>query len=518
MHPSPKAVQRRVRPLLAMLGLLLVLGSAGASAEGPRPLSQDDIDWLRRDGFELDSATVARYRELGRSRFLDEQLSDRNGDPLPPAIFDLIHSYEVARTPTESLLGELRDGQQKIKDMPDGDPRTAAKKAEQQHGNELLQQAQQIELLHAVYGQNQLKEQMVWFWLNHFSIYGAKGRVRWVAADYAQNAIRPHALGKFRDLVMATLQSPAMMEFLDNAQNARDHVNENYARELMELHTLGVGSGYTQQDVQQLALILTGSGVAPLRDRPALRTHPRFAASFVRKGMFEFNPMRHDYSDKLLLGHRIKGSGFDEVAQAVELITRQPACAQFVSRKLAEYFVADEPPPELVAKMARTFAQTDGDIAQVLRTMLESKELPASYGKKFKDPMQFVVSSVRMAYDGKPIANAKPLLNWLNQLGEPVFGRLTPDGWPLDASGWSSSGQMARRFEIAGAIGTGNNRLLTPEGMLKVGGDFPMLATRLYYDTFEPRLSTPTRDALAKATTQQEWNTFLLSSPDFNYR
>ncbi|HEY2624592.1 MAG TPA: DUF1800 domain-containing protein [Dyella sp.] len=519
MRPTPKASSRRARPWLALLGLLLVLGPAGAMARAPRTLSDDDVAWLRRDSFELDSATVTRYRELGRSRFLDEQLDEHGSDDrLPPQIAALISSYEVASTPLEQLLTQLRDGQLKLKDMPDGDDKTAAKKAEQQRANDLGQQAQQIEILHAIYGENQLKEQMVWFWLNHFSVYAGKGRVRWVANDYVQNSIRPHALGKFRDLVMATLESPAMMEFLDNAQNAKDHVNENYARELMELHTLGVGSGYTQQDVQQLALILTGSGVAPLRDRPALLQHPRYAAMFVRNGMFEFNPMRHDYSDKVLLGQKIKGRGFDEVSEAVELITRQPACAQFISKQLAEYFVADEPPPALVAKMAKTFQRTDGDIAAVLRTMLESKELASSYGKKFKDPMQFVVSSVRMAYDGKPIANAKPLLNWLNQLGEPVFGRLTPDGWPLEGSGWSSSGQMAKRFEIAGAIGTGNNRLLTPEGTVKVGGDFPMLTTRLYYDTFDPRLAPQTRDALAKATSQQEWNTFLLSSPDFNYR
>jgi uncharacterized protein (DUF1800 family) len=518
MRLAPKAPSHRAHPWLVLLGLLLVVGPASVLARDARALSDDDVAWLRRDGFELDSATVAQYRQLGRSRFLDEQLDNRNDDQLPPPIAALIASYEVSTRPTEQLLTELRDEQETIKNMPDGDDKNARKKALQQHGNDFLQQAQQIEMLHAIYGENQLKEQMVWFWLNHFSIYGAKGRVRWVAADYVQNSIRPHALGKFRDLVMATLESPAMMEFLDNAQNAKDHVNENYARELMELHTLGVGSGYTQQDVQQLALILTGSGVAPLRERPGLQQHPRYAAMFVRNGMFEFNPMRHDYSDKVLLGQKIKGSGFDEVTQAVDLITRQPACAQFISKQIAQYFVADEPPPALVAKMAKTFERTDGDIAQVLRTMLESKELAVTYGKKFKDPMQFVVSSVRMAYDGKPIANAKPLLNWLNQLGEPIFGRLTPDGWPLDGAGWSSSGQMAKRFEIAGAIGTGNNRLLTPEGTPKTGGDFPMLTTKLYYDTFDPRLSSPTRDALAKATSQQEWNTFLLSSPDFNYR
>jgi len=508
--------KRYLRPWLTAFAVARTLCSGSTLARNAHTLSQDDVDWLRRDSFELDTATVATYHDLGRSRLLDRQLDGRIGDDLPAPINALINSYEAGSVSTEQLLTNLRDQQANIKAMPDGDAKEAAKKAQQQHANDLLQQAQEIEMLHAIYGPNQLKEQMVWFWLNHFSVYGAKGRVRWVAADYVQNTIRPHALGKFRDLVMATLESPAMMEFLDNAQNAKGHVNENYARELMELHTLGVGSGYTQQDVQQLALILTGAGVAPLREPGPMR--PRVAEMVVRNGMFEFNPKRHDYSDKALLGHKIKGSGFDEIAEAVDLITKQPACAQFVSKKLAEYFVADNPPPELVAKMAHTFQRTDGDIAEVLHTMFDSKELAASYGKKFKDPMQFVVSSVRMAYDGKPIANAKPLLNWLNQLGEPVFGRLTPDGWPLDSTGWSSSGQMAKRFEIAGAIGTGNNRLLTPEGQPKNGGDFPMLTTRLYYDTYDAKLSTPTRDALAKATSQQEWNTFLLSSPDFNYR
>lgn len=516
MQDSPNRPSLGTCARFAAASMLFVLGAGTATARDAHALSQEDVDWLRRDSFELDSATVAMYRDLGRSRLLDRQLDGRIGDELPAPVNALINSYEAGSVSTEQLLTNLRDEQENIKAMPDGDAKTAARKAQQQHANDLLQQAQEIEMLHAIYGPNQLKEQMVWFWLNHFSVYGAKGRVRWVAADYVQNTIRPHALGKFRDLVMATLESPAMMEFLDNAQNAKGHVNENYARELMELHTLGVGSGYTQQDVQQLALVLTGAGVAPLREPNNMR--PRVADMVVRNGMFEFNPRRHDFSDKVLLGHKIKGSGFDEISEAVDLITRQPACAQFVSKKLAEYFVSDQPPPELVARMARTFQHTDGDIAEVLRTMFDSKELAASYGKKFKDPMQFVVSSVRMAYDGKPIANAKPLLNWLNQLGEPVFGRLTPDGWPLDSTGWSSSGQMARRFEIAGAIGTGNNRLLTPEGQPKMGGDFPMLTTRLYYDTFDTTLSAPTRDALAKATTQQEWNTFLLASPDFNYR
>jgi uncharacterized protein (DUF1800 family) len=499
------------------LTLTLLMTPMATWAAGKPGFNQQDAAWLRRDGFGLDTASVAAYRALGRKALLQKQLDDRLGDTLPPAIAAQLAAYESFSTPLEQLLASIQQTQQQIKIMPDGPEKVAANKALQARGNQIGQEAQQAELLHAIYGANQLKEQLVWFWLNHFSVYAPKGRVRWELADYQENAIRPHALGKFRDLVMATLQSPAMLEFLDNAQNAKGHVNENYARELMELHTLGVNAGYTQQDVQQLALILTGVGIAPVDGKPQ-KFAPQMAPKVVREGLFEFNPQRHDFGDKLLLGQTIKGSGYDEVKQAVDLIVRQPACAQFISRKLAEYFVADDPPPALVARMAATFRRTDGDIAQVVRTMFESHELLASAGKKFKDPMQFVVSSVRLAYDGTPIANAQPLVGWLNQLDEPLFGRITPDGWPLDNASWSSSGQMAKRFDIARAIGTGNNQLFTPVGSTARGAGFPMLTTRLYYDAIEPTLSQATRDALGKSTSQQEWNTFLLSSPDLNYR
>jgi uncharacterized protein (DUF1800 family) len=248
---------------------------------------------------------VDRYREIGRKRMLEEQLSGRGDDSLPPEIMALIGRFEAVRTPPQQLLAATQEEQARINHMPDGNDKIAAKKAQQQHANDLLQQAQQIELLHAVYGSNQLKEQMVWFWLNHFSVYGAKGRVRWVAEDYAQHTIRSHAMGKFKDLVMATLESPAMLDYLDNAQNAKGKINENYARELMELHTLGVGSGYTQQDVQQLALILTGVGITLEDHHPV---NPKFASLYVHHDLFEFNPARHDFSDKQLLGQRIKGS------------------------------------------------------------------------------------------------------------------------------------------------------------------------------------------------------------------
>jgi uncharacterized protein (DUF1800 family) len=506
MHP--------IAILSLSLGLLLtpILTQAATT-----PFTPDDIAWLRRDSFGLNTAAVAQYRSLGRKQLLTKQLNDQLGDTLPAPIAAQIDSYETFHTPLDQLLTSLQQEQQQLRTMPDGTEKQAAIKAIQAHGNQVGLEAQQAALLHAIYGPNQLKEQLVWFWLNHFSVYAGKARVRWELADYEQNAIRAHALGKFRDLVMATLQSPAMLEFLDNAQNAKGHVNENYARELMELHTLGVNAGYTQQDVQHLALILTGVGIAPVDGKPQ-NFSPKLAPLVVREGMFEFNPQRHDFSDKLLLGKTIKGSGYDEVKQAVDLIVRQPACAQFISRKLAQYFVADNPPPALLNKMTHTFQRTDGDIAQVVRVMFESRDLLSGTGKKFKDPSQFIISSVRLAYEDAPIVNAQPLVNWLNQLDQPLFGRITPDGWPLDGDAWSSSGQMAKRFDIAHAIGTGNNQLFTPVGSTSRAAGFPMLTTRLYYDAIDPYLSQATRDALTKATSQQEWNTFLLSSPDLNYR
>jgi uncharacterized protein (DUF1800 family) len=513
----------RHRALVVLLttAAMLLTACASQSTQANQPpahgaFNGNDLAWLRRDGFGLDSADVARYRKLGRGGLLDAQLADHVPGSLPPPIVGLIHGFEAVNAPMPQLLGDLYSTQQQIKAMPAGPDKDAANKAWQQHGNQLMQEARQAELLQAVYGPNQLKEQMVWFWLNHFSVYAPKGRIRWELADYEQHVIRPHALGKFRDLVMATLESPAMLEFLDNAQNAKGHVNENYARELMELHTLGVGSGYTQQDVQQLALILTGVGIAPVDGKPQ-HFNAKAAPLVVQHGLFQFNPYRHDFGDKVFLGQRIRGRGFDELKQAVDTIVSRPACAQFVSRQLAQYFVADTPPPALVARMAQTFRQTDGDIAAVLRTLFDSPEMLAS-GKQFMDPTRFVVSSVRMAYDGKPIANALPLVYWLDQLGEPLYGRITPDGWPLDGASWTGSGQLSTRFDIASAIGNGNTQLFTPPGSKTREAGFPLLTTRLYYDAIEPHLSAAARGALAKANSQQEWNTFLLASPDFNYR
>src|SRR6201994_922000 len=177
---------------------------------------------------------------------------------------------------------------------------------------------------------------MTWFWLNHFNVHMYKRDIRAMVGDYEDQAIRPRALGRFRDLLEATLRHPAMLRYLDNAENAAGRINENYAREIMELHTLGVGSGYTQKDVQELARILTGVGVNLTPDGPKVR--PALRSQMVRDGLFVFNPNRHDYGDKIFLGHRINGRGLAEVDQALDILSRAPATSRFISRKLALFF------------------------------------------------------------------------------------------------------------------------------------------------------------------------------------
>jgi len=212
-----------------------------------------------------------------------------------------------------------------------------------------------------------------------------------------------------------------------------------------------------------------------------------------------------------------RARGFAEVERAVTLLTRQKACAVFISRKLATYFVGDAPPARLVDAMAETFQKTDGDIAATLRTMLRASDFAAPGAGKFKDPTRYVVSAVRLAYDGRVITNTRPILDWLNALGEAPYGHQTPDGYSLAGSPWQSPGQMSRRFEIARAIGTGNVHLFDADEGATSSIGFPQLSNRLFYEVIEPYLAANTRSALQGAASQQEWNTLLLASPEMNY-
>lgn len=507
----------------------LVIGSyamnACGSSTSSHPLTHEDLQWLNRVTFGVDSETVERYRQLGRSRYLEEQLHPPADDP-PELIAD-IRAFSISQKSAREVLRAARSEQQRIQRLDNPEEQQRARMALNQQRNKVTYETAKRQLMRNLYSPWQLREQMTWFWMNHFNVFSGKGDVAFVLADYENRAVRPHALGYFRDLVHATVKSPAMLMYLDNAQSAAGKINENYARELMELHTLGVsggpsGSHYSQQDVQELARILTGFGIIPPVDQPQFR--PVRRPQPVREGAFEFNPNRHDFGTKKILNETIKGTGMDEVERAVSLLCRQPATARFISTKLAMYFVADNPPRKLVDAMVTTFKQTDGHIAAVLRTMFTSSEFIAMRNQsqteagKFKDPVQFVVSSLRLAYDGKRIINYRPVVNWLQQLGEPLYGRVTPDGYPLEEAAWTSSGQIVKRFEIARAIGNGNARLFDDEEGTPRGAGFPLLTSRLFYDAIEPTLSVKTRTALDQATSQQEWNMLLLASPDWMVR
>ncbi len=487
----------------------LMTASAGAAEPSAPIIGKDDLQWLNRVTYGADDATITQFRALGRRKFLDVQLR-ANDDALPASIQQRIDAMAIAHVDLARTIEDFGERRKELKaDGKDG-MSAEQKKEYAREGADLVRQTINRELLRAVYSPDQLKEQMVWFWLNQFNVFARKGAEPWLVSDYAEHAIRPHAMGKFRDLVMATLTHPAMLVYLDNVRNAKDQANENYARELMELQTLGVDGGYTQKDVQELARILTGVSVEFVPRNVRLG---RFAPEPLGKTGAAFFPARHDFGNKTLLGQTIRFSCFREVEDSVVLIVNQPKCARFVSRRMAEYFVADQPPKELVDAMAHTFERTAGDIGETLRTMFESKAFEASLGNKFKDPMHFVVSALRYAYNGSSRMDTDIAVNWLGTQGEVPFGHQSPDGYPLTESGWASSGQMSRRFEIARAIGAGRadkvdaNVKQTP----------PELAGSLFVKTMMPFMSQNSLAALEKAKSPVEWNTYLLSSPEFNY-
>jgi uncharacterized protein (DUF1800 family) len=492
--------------------------------------ARGDLRWLTRVTFGINTATVARYRAIGRETFLNEQLHPSPADPAD--LVAAIATMSIAQQTAEARITANRLEQQRISTLPTEEDKQAARTALNQVGNQVTYETSKRHLMRALESPSQLREQMTWFWMNHFSVFSGKGNIRWTLAEYEEDTIRPHALGTFSDLVLATATSPAMLDYLDNAQSAVGKINENYARELMELHTLGVsggpsGSKYTQGDVQELARVLTGAGLNLSGAKPKIPANQE--EHYVRRGLFEFNPTRHDFGTKTVLGRTINGRGLAEVEDAIKLLCRQPATARFISTKLAMYFIADEPPARLVERMALTFHNTDGSITAVLRTMFLDPAFIAAlnattatlekFPEKFKDPMQFVVSSMRLAYDGKTITNYRPAISWLQQLGEPLYGRVTPDGYALTEAAWSSSGQMVRRFEIARAIGNGNAGLFNNDDNTPgPSTGFPLLTSRLFFDAIEPTLSTRARDALNRTPSQQEWNMILLSSPDWMAR
>jgi uncharacterized protein (DUF1800 family) len=501
---------------LVRAALVLAAGFLGMAACDAAELNPSDMALIDRLTWGINASTAAHFQAVGAERWLTEQLHPAPGIALPAAARSQIEAMpDVHKFPFD--IAVAFDQQAKsANQVADPDQKKAAQQVFQQAMNDRAKQAAARTILRALYAPDQLRERMTWFWFNHFNVHQYKANIRILVGDYEDRAIRPNALGKFRDLLVATLRHPAMLRYLDNADNAAGHLNENYAREIMELHTMGVGSGYSQADVEALARILTGVGIDLKPEEPNLK--PELRPQLVREGAFEFNPARHDYGDKTFLGHTIKGSGLAEVDEAVDILVHHPATATHLSRQIASYFISDDPPEPLVQRMAQTFKTTDGDIAAVLAAMVHAPEFAASLksGARFKDPVQYVLSAVRLAYDDKVILNTLPVQSWLNRLNEGLFNHDTPDGYAMVSASWNGPGQMMLRFEIARQIGSGSSGLFKPDVPNAVDQPaFPLIANSLYFNGLRQTLGKTTLAALDQAVSPQDWNTLFLSSPEF---
>lgn len=492
-------------------------GDAPAALQGDTSVHQ--LRWLNRLSWGATPEMARQLASQGRSRWLAQQLKAQPGAPLPPEAQAQIDAMTITRESLVTRMVALEAQRRAADALKDDEAKKVAQQAYQQELNRQGRESAQRFVLRALYSPQQVQEQMVWFWMNHFSLHLYKGNLRALIPDFEEQAVRPHVLGRFRELLGATVYHPAMLRYLDNEHNASGRLNENYARELMELHTLGVGGGYSQQDVQAMARVLSGLGVVNPPDAPPPQLPPALQGQYVRRGLFEFNPRRHDGSPQSLLDQPLPGQGLQRVEAALDRLARHPSTARFVARKLVLFWVSDKPPPSLVDKVAAAFQRHDGDIAATLDVLFASPEFAASLGTLFRDPVHYVLAAVRLAYDGRVILNPNPVLNWINRLGEPLYGRSTPDGYPLESAAWSSAGQMSTRFEVARAIGSGPAGLFKTETQPGVDKPaFPQLSNALYHQGLAQSLSPRTRQALEQATSPQEWNTFLLSSPEFMNR
>src|SRR5882724_1734991 len=386
--------KNRCRHLYACCAVIAsVAGILGAVAAHANEFNARDLALMDRLTWGINASSAEHLRALGTERWLQEQLHPPADAALPDTVTAQIEAMpDVHKLPFDIAVA-FEQQAKSANQVANTDQKKAAQQVYQGAMNDRAKQAAARTILRGLYAPDQLRERMTWFWFNHFNVHQYKANLRILVGDYESRAIRPFALGKFRDLLTATLHHPAMLRYLDNAENAAGHLNENYAREIMELHTMGVGSGYTQQDVEALARILTGVGIDLKPEDPKLK--PELQSQLMREGAFEFNPARHDYGDKTLLGHAIKGRGLAEVEDAVDILVHHPATATRLARQIATYFIADNPSEPLVQRMAQTFKTSDSDIAAVLSTMVHAPEFAASLksASRFKDPVHYVLSA-----------------------------------------------------------------------------------------------------------------------------
>jgi uncharacterized protein (DUF1800 family) len=526
--------------LLASAALLL--GQPGAPTD-----DRTAIHVLNRLGFGPTPTAIERVKRMGVRAYIEGQLHPERIDD--GAMTARLAGFTTVTKSTRDLAEDYfvpammeRREQQRRAARDGGPPTDAGTSGPQKRTPEQMELARmqrtvigelsQQRILRAAYSERQLEEVMVDFWMNHFNVFVGKGQVRQYLTEYERDMIRPRVLGKFRDLLGATAASPAMLFYLDNWQSTaapdaptsadadrtraplrrrrslpdvntvmrRRGLNENYARELMELHTLGVDGGYTQKDVQEVARAFTGWTIA----------NPRLG------GAFRFEPRLHDDGAKVVLGHRIKpGGGRKDGEQVLDLLARHPSTARFIATKLAVRFVADEPPSALVTRAADGFKATDGDIREVVRVIVTSPEFFASQRAKTKNPFEFVVSAVRVST--LDVTNALPFVQSLRDLGMPIYGAQPPTGYSEKADAWINSGALLNRMNFAVALTSGQMRILGSAAPYRTATADEtrrsLFATALAND-----VSPSTATTVAKAPTAAQVAALTLGSPDFQKR
>ena len=518
-------IRMRAFALMLMLGLVTIGSNAQQSQQGQQgqqtqqattPLTADEraLHVLNRLAYGPAPGDLDQIHTTGVKAYIATQLNPAT-IPLPidlQAQLDGLSAYRL--TPSQIFMQY---------GPPSFAPNTATveekNRAQQRAARELTPQAHQARIWQAVESPRQLQEVMTEFWFNHFNVFEGKDWVRYWNADFEKNAIRANALGNFRQLLGAVAHHPAMLFYLDNwlssgvntpeAKGRFKGLNENYARELMELHTLGVDGGYSQADVITMARLLSGWTI----DENGMRKGQIDAA-------YSFNPRRHDMGPKVLLGQPILAANpQQEGERALDMLAASPATAKVISTKLVEYFVSDQADPVLVQQLARRFQSSGGDIKAVLKTLFDSPQFWArkNYQTQFKTPYQYVISSLRAT--ATPLRNIKPIDDTLTQLGMPLYGWLTPEGYNYQQSVWLNPDAILRRINFASTLGNGKSPIARDAGVALAAMPQPPVAPdpALLLETLGPLFSASALEQINGAAPPAQVS-LMLGSPGFMKR
>lgn len=500
------AIAARCQPKAAYNGEAEVNAAPTQSAARQSTQDQKILHLLNRATFGPTPEDIALVHNIGIDEYIREQLDPRS-IPQKPELNQLVADTTVLSDSPVNLIMTYSRQTMAAKAQSAGiaDKEDLQKQINQTYQG-LRQQMLVAKLRRNIESPRQLEEVMTEFWFNHFNVTDKKGAMdRFLVGSFEQQAIRPYALGKFRDLLEATAHHPAMLFYLDNWQNTAPDspgskgklkgINENYARELMELHTLGVDGGYSQQDVVALAHVLTGLGLPPVRQIQAGRAQANSFGSF-------FDRNRHDFGDKQLLGRTIRGTGEEEIEQALDVLAMHPSTARHISYQLAQYFVCDNPPESLVNRLSKTYLSSAGDIKSVMNELLHSPEFwdSSNVAVKYKSPYRYAISVVRAS--GAQVTDYKRLAGFVAQLGQPIYGCLTPDGYKNTQDAWLNPDGLLKRITFATNVTRGTL------------GQVPEDELNRVQFSVGPLLGSKTVTALASSRDAQRAG-LMLGSPEF---